>query len=1009
MDKHALMTAQRSAMPPGEPPLGMHQYRLEPDGRLVFTGANPGADSILQIEHAALLGKAIETIFPGLANTDIPDIYRQVARDGSPWQTDQICIEYGQITYAFQVHAFQTAPGAMAVIFQDIRARQEMEMSLTRRDAILSAVAFAAEKFLDSGDWKMKIQAVLSRLGTATGASRFYLCENKMTPKGATQANRLYEWTENSSDCKPWLINFNYEAQKFSRWVKILSRGEAIFGLVRDFPEPEKTLLSTHKIRSIAVAPIHVHRQWWGIIGFDDCEEERILSSAEIDALKTAANTIGAAIQRTAADQRIYQNASRAQTMVKAGARLSAELEPHFISTTICQEVKAALQANTACVYLYNDAEKSLEYAGGTNLPEMEAQALPNIPLSTLNLFLHKWGIPLYLRDAQDIFQFFHAPLDQMLKIRTVITWLLLYDHKLLGILNIALEDAARTLSLEEIELLEGLGNQAALAFNNARLYGLEKKRSQEIESLYDLSVHLNSAACTKEALHSALSSVQELLEADAGLVILPDEQKSLLTIPQASGYLSENQGLKTALQEDWFESASENSAPYTARDIRNEGAFITSLKGIEQAGPAVMIPLLSAHQPTGVMMVTRQKGTNGNPFSKVDLRLLQTIGELAGTAVQKNRFFEDSQRRLTFLQSLRAIDIEITSSLNLASTLQVVLDEVISQLHIDAVDILIADPESGALEINAARGFQSEALLRESLARGDHHAEQAAVEKRMIILPDLSQQPSDLAHSKLFTKEGFIAYVALPMFSKRKIKGVMEVYCRQPLELDQEWLEYLETLSGQAAIAIENLTLFDHLQRSNAELMRAYDTTIEGWSTALDLKDAATEGHTLRVAQMTVSLAHAIGLQESELVHARRGAMLHDIGKMGVPDQILRKPGPLDESEWQVMKMHPVYAYQWLSPTEYLHPALDIPYCHHEKWDGSGYPQGLRGEEIPLKARIFSVVDVWDALSSDRPYRQKWPQGRVLDYLREQAGCYFDPQIVPVFMDVLQTQQLVM
>jgi HD-GYP domain-containing protein (c-di-GMP phosphodiesterase class II) len=136
---------------------------------------------------------------------------------------------------------------------------------------------------------------------------------------------------------------------------------------------------------------------------------------------------------------------------------------------------------------------------------------------------------------------------------------------------------------------------------------------------------------------------------------------------------------------------------------------------------------------------------------------------------------------------------------------------------------------------------------------------------------------------------------------------------------------------------------------------------------------------------------------------------MLHDIGKMGVPDQILRKPGPLDEEEWVIMKKHPVYAYQWLSPAEYLRPALDIPYCHHERWDGQAYPRGLKGEDIPLTARIFSVIDVWDALSSDRPYRSRWPQQKVIHYLREQSGVSFDPQIMPVFLDILNDQELVM
>ena len=188
-------------------------------------------------------------------------------------------------------------------------------------------------------------------------------------------------------------------------------------------------------------------------------------------------------------------------------------------------------------------------------------------------------------------------------------------------------------------------------------------------------------------------------------------------------------------------------------------------------------------------------------------------------------------------------------------------------------------------------------------------------------------------------------------------------------------------------------------LERAHVDLTESYDKTIEGWSRALELRDKETEGHTQRVTEMTMRLAQAMRLSEAELIHIRRGALLHDIGKMGVPDSVLLKPGPLTDTEWKIMRQHPVYAYEMLSPIPYLQPALDIPYCHHEKWDGSGYPRGLKGEKIPLAARIFSVVDVWDALRSDRPYRAAWPEDKVLAHIQQDAGFHFDPQVTQVFL----------
>jgi HD-GYP domain-containing protein (c-di-GMP phosphodiesterase class II) len=194
-------------------------------------------------------------------------------------------------------------------------------------------------------------------------------------------------------------------------------------------------------------------------------------------------------------------------------------------------------------------------------------------------------------------------------------------------------------------------------------------------------------------------------------------------------------------------------------------------------------------------------------------------------------------------------------------------------------------------------------------------------------------------------------------------------------------------------------------LERSNRELLEAYNTTLEGWSKALELRDEETEGHTQRVTDLSVRLARRMGISDDDLVQIKRGALLHDIGKMGIPDGILNKPGPLSESEWEVMRKHPIYAYQMLSPISYLRPALAIPCCHHERWDGSGYPMGWKEEDIPLPARIFAVVDVWDALRSDRPYRIAWPEDRVLDHLESNKGIHFDSNVVDEFIRMIRNE----
>ncbi len=225
-------------------------------------------------------------------------------------------------------------------------------------------------------------------------------------------------------------------------------------------------------------------------------------------------------------------------------------------------------------------------------------------------------------------------------------------------------------------------------------------------------------------------------------------------------------------------------------------------------------------------------------------------------------------------------------------------------------------------------------------------------------------------------------------------------------LDPDADWLDFLDTLAGEASIAIDSAQLFNNLKRSNDDLVGAYDTTIEGWSRALDLRDKETEGHTLRVTEVTVALARLAGMSEAQIVHVRRGALLHDIGKMGVPDHILLKPDQLTEDEWEKMRRHPGFAYDLLHPIEYLRPALAIPRFHHERWDGTGYPDGLAGDTIPLEARLFAVADVWDAVTHDRPYRPAWPEDDAIQHIRDGSGNHFDPQAVELFFHFLGQDQ---
>ncbi len=428
-------------------------------------------------------------------------------------------------------------------------------------------------------------------------------------------------------------------------------------------------------------------------------------------------------------------------------------------------------------------------------------------------------------------------------------------------------------------------------------------------------------------------------------------------------------------------------------------------IPGWDAARSELTLPLKVGSQVIGAIDV---QSAVPDAFTKDDERIMLIFAERAALALEHARLFVQTEHRMQNLLSLRTIDATIASSFDIHFTNGIILSQIIKQMGVHAADILVLDPITHAFQYSTGQGFHTRTLKYVSLHFEDGYAGRAARERHTVIIANLDQSPDGLERSVDFAREGFHTYIGVPLIAKGQVQGVLEVFHREALDLEEERIAFLELMAGQAAIAIDNARLFEHLQNSNAELMMAYDETIEGWSRAMDLRDQETEGHSLRVAEFTLRLASLLGVSMNEMVHIRRGALLHDIGKIGVPDQILRKPGKLTPEEWGIMQRHPQYAHDMLAPILYLKNSIEIPYCHHEKWNGTGYPRALKGGQIPLAARIFAVADVWDALTSDRPYRKAWTKKKALGYIRRQSGMHFDPAVVKAFLLEISREGLV-
>ena len=361
----------------------------------------------------------------------------------------------------------------------------------------------------------------------------------------------------------------------------------------------------------------------------------------------------------------------------------------------------------------------------------------------------------------------------------------------------------------------------------------------------------------------------------------------------------------------------------------------------------------------------------------------------------------QEAERELHELQLLHTLGKAVDGSLDMQLKLGIVLEQVINLLGIDAADILLFDARRRSFHYAVGRGFRSAALLYNSAGLTESLAQRAAVERRLHQVGDLSAIAPEQA--ALAAGEGFVTYLGMPLVTKDQVYGVLGMFKRTLFEPDAVWSGFVETFAHQTAGAIA-ASLFETPLKRDVEMRLSYGGGVEDLARILDLRNKEMPGHSQRVADFTVRLGRAMGVSEVDCMHMRQGALLHDIGKMGIPDDVLLKPGPLTAEEWALVRMHPLYAYHMLASIDYLQPALDIPYCHHERWDGSGYPRGLAGEEIPLAARIFTVADVWDALCSDRPFRKAWSQRQAYELIRRESGTSFDPDVVAAFVKILSS-----
>lgn len=749
-------------------------------------------------------------------------------------------------------------------------------------------------------------------------------------------------------------------------------------------------------IRSWAGAPILVNGKVRFFFSVDHTQPG-VYSAQQAGLLQAFAGQASLALQNAHHVGQIRRRMEQLEVLYRVGLSLGQATQLEDVGQQTIQALQRLLRWRNAAIFLLDESGERLTLFAHSTLG-LEGEALQNELARLRSLspalgegivgWVAQYGQTVCCGDVRT-----DARYRQVFpETRSELCVPLQVGGRTLGVINVESPDLD-AFGAEDERLLTSLANLVAAVIERIRLLEETQRRADELAALMRLSQALRAARNRAEMFPIILENLGEAFAVEGAAIALTDFEEQELVVEAASGAVAHLKGARLSLEIPDLTAILREGQTYQSNRPPHDGPSF--LSACRDAPALAIVPLMAQGFITGLLAIASSRA-----ITPRDMRLLNSLADIAASAVQRATLNEQTERQLQRLTALRAIDLAISTISDQHVLLDILISHIQSQLGMDAVAILTLDEADQALVYAAWLGFGRPPALRR-LRPGEGLGGRVLLERQSV--SSLSQPAIPLPH---LAQEAFQFYRGVPLISKGRIRGVLELYHRSSFSPRSEWNDFAETLASQVAIALDNVEMYAGLQRAALELEAAYDATIEGWSKALDLREHETEQHSRRVMEMTLELARRLGLEEAELTHVRRGALLHDMGKLTVPDAILLKPGPLTEDEWKIMRSHPQLVYDMLAPVQYLRPALDIPLFHHERWDGSGYPYGLKGEQIPLVARIFAVVDVFDALTSDRPYRKAWPRSKAIAYLREQSGKQFDPKVVQAFLQMLGIEE---
>lgn len=767
---------------------------------------------------------------------------------------------------------------------------------------------------------------------------------------------------------------------------------------VREDPRFEK-IAGTEYIRGWMGLPMIAQDKLIGYLNVDS-DTPGFYSADQAALAQIFANQAAIAIENA----RLFQEERRRTSIIQALADIANEFattqELQHALDNVSQRTLELLKASHVAIYLVQPDNMTVKVvsAHGTHSQELLSHVLKVGEGITGNIIAAgKSEIVNDTRRDPRTVLVPGTPVEEGER-ETMMTSPLILRGKPVGAINAWRLRSDGLFNESELNFLISIAHQTSISIETSRLFTETSQRAQEAAAIAEVGRDISATLQVDTVLDRIATYAQELLSAETSAVFLHESNETKLHAIAAKGVDAE------ALKQDPIVIGRGIGGQIALNKVGEIVNFAASdPRAVTVAGTQVNplehfmgVPVLMKDQLTGLLVVWRTGADQ--QFRPSELVFLTSLAQQAAVAIENARLFELERQRRQEAENLRVAATAVTSSLDVEEVLETILIALQQVTPYDSASMMLL--EGDQVRIRAAKGLLNPDLALNQLFPAANPLLRAIQRTgKAVIVADAQR---DSRFERWAGADRIRGWLGVPLVARGQIIGYITLDSYTPGAFNENDAVLAQTFAHQAAAAVDNARLFATLERTNEELSKAYDTTLEGWGNALELRDKETQGHTRRVAELTIKLARQLGLREPELTHIRRGVLVHDIGKMGVPDRILHKKTTLTKKEWEQLRSHPQYAFDLLYPISYLRPALEVPYCHHERWDGTGYPRGLVAEEIPLLARIFSVVDVWDALLSDRAYRKAWPRQKVLKYIRDQAGHQFDPRIAEVFLRMM-------